>query len=128
MTEENFELKETKCNECGKNEFRLKRMTEHQVLAECIHCGHPHTIDSIRENKTGSSLLYWFTIPKEIGRCVECRYPLRIHDISVQTGRARLECKQCGLLHFYQKSRLRGWRMVRVTRRARTSLRNEEPS
>jgi uncharacterized Zn finger protein len=117
MEEEKYESKETKCQGCGKNEFRLTRMTEHQVLAECIHCGYPHTLDSILENKKRSALLQWFTIPKASERCVECRSPLKIYDINFQTGRARAQCEQCGLLHIYKKDRLHRWHVIRVTRR-----------
>jgi len=128
MKEEKYESKETKCYGCGKNDFRLTRMTEHQVLAECIHCGHPHTIDSALKGKTRSALLSWFTIPKASERCVECRSPLKIYDINFQTGRARAQCEKCGLLHIYKKDRLRGWHVVRVTRRARAPTSDEEAS
>lgn len=127
MEEERYESKETKCHGCGKNDFRLIRMTEHQVLAECIHCGYPHTLDSIPKNKTRSALLQWFTAPIASERCVECRSPLRLHDINVQTRRARAQCEKCGLLHTYKKDRLRGWRILRVTRRVRTPSPDEEP-
>ena len=128
MKEEKYESKETKCHGCGKNEFRLTRMTENQVLAECIHCRYPHTLDSILENKTRSALLHWFTVPKVSERCVECRSPLRLYDINVQTGRARAQCEQCGLLHLYKRDILRGWHIVRVTRRVRTPMPDEETS
>lgn len=121
MKEEKYESKETKCCGCGKNEFRLTRMTEHQVLAECIHCGYSHTLDSILGDKTRSALLHWFAVPTVSERCVECRSPLRVHDISFQTGHARVQCEKCGLLHIYKKDRLRGWHVVRVTRRVNTS-------
>ena len=117
MEEEEYESKETKCHGCGKNEFRLTRMTDHQVLAECIHCGYPHTLDSILEDKKRSTLLHWFTIPKATERCVECRSPLKVYDINVQTGRARAQCEKCGLLHIYKKDRLHRWHVIRVTRR-----------
>lgn len=128
MKEVKYESKETKCNGCGKNEFRLTRMTEHQVLAECIHCGYPHTLDSTLENKKRSALLHWFTIPKATERCVECRSPLKIYDINVQIGRARAQCEKCGLLHIYKKHRLRGWHIVRVTRRVPMPMPDEETS
>ena len=128
MKEEQHESKETKCHGCGKNEFRLTRMTEHQVLAECIHCGYVHTLDSILEKKKRSTLLYWSTTPKASERCVECRSPLRVFDINVQTGRARAQCEKCGLLHIYKKDRLRGWHVVRVTRRVSAPMPDEEAS
>jgi len=128
MKEEESESKETKCHGCGKNEFRLTRMTEHQVLAECIHCGYPHTLDSILENKKRSALLQWFTIPKASERCVECRSPLRVYDINFQTGRARAQCEQCGLLHIYKKDRLHGWHIVRITRRVHVHMPDGEMS
>ncbi len=117
MREEKDESKETICYGCGKNEFRLTRMTENQVLAECIYCGYPHTLDSIPGNKKRSALLQWFTVPKASERCLECRSPLRVYDVNFQTGRARAQCEQCGLLHIYKKDRLHGWRVMRITRR-----------
>ena len=128
MKEDKYESTETKCHGCGKNEFRLTRMSEHQVLAECIHCGYPHTLDSILENKKRSALLHWFTIPKTSERCSECRSPLRIYDINFQTGHARAQCEQCGLLHIYKKDRLHGWHVVRITRRVHAPMSDEEVS
>ena len=126
MEEEKYKSKETKCYGCGKNEFRLTRMTEHQVLAECIHCGHPHTLDSALKDKTRSALLHWFTITKANERCEHCRAPLKIYDIDLQTGRARAQCEQCGLLHIYKKDRLHGWHVVRITRRVQAPKPHEE--
>mgnify|MGYP001109020926 CR=1 FL=1 len=128
MKEEKYESKETKCYACGKNDFRLTRMTEHQVLAECIHCGHPHTLDSAIKGKTRSALLSWFTMPEASERCVDCRSPLKIYDINFQSGFARAKCEQCGLLHIYKKDRLRGWHVVRVTRQVGVSMSHEEAS
>ena len=121
MEEEKCESKETKCCGCGKNEFRLTRVTEHRVLAECIHCGHSHTLDSILGDKKRSALLHWFTESTVSERCMECRSPLRIQDVSVETGHARILCEKCGLLHIYKKDRLHGWHVVRVTRRVNTT-------
>ena len=128
MREEKSESRETVCHGCGKNEFRLTRMTEDQVLAECIHCGYAHNLGSILENKTRSALLHWFAVPKVSERCVECRSQLRVYDINVKTGRARVQCEKCGLLHIYKKNRLRGWHIVRVTRRVGTPMPDEEAS
>jgi len=127
MKEEKYEPAETKCQECGKNEFRLTRMTEHQVLAECIHCRHPHTLDSTPGTKRRSALLNWFTVPKATERCVECRSQLKIYDIDFQTGRARAQCEQCGLLHIYKKDRLHGWHIIRITRHVGTATPDEAP-
>lgn len=126
MGEEDFEFHETKCIECGKSDFRLTRRSEHQILAECIHCGYPHTLDSAIDNKKHSALLHWFTTQKVSERCVECRAPLKIHDIDVQTRRARAQCEQCGLLHIYKKNRLLGWRMIRITRQISHPLSGED--
>ncbi|KPV61914.1 MAG: hypothetical protein AOA66_1586 [Candidatus Bathyarchaeota archaeon BA2] len=128
MKEEKYESKETKCYGCGRNEFRLTRMTKHQVLAECIHCGHQHTLDSVLKGKTRSALLNWFTIPKEIERCVECRSPLKVYDINLQTGRARAQCEKCGLIHIYKKDRLRGWHVMRIIRDVHAPMPDEEAS
>jgi uncharacterized Zn finger protein len=128
MKEEKYGSTETKCQGCGKNEFRLTRMTEHQVFAECIHCGYPHILDSILEDKKRSALLHWFKIPKTSERCAECRSPVRAYDINFQTGHARAQCERCGLLHIYKKDLLHGWHIVRITRHVQTSVPNGEAS
>ena len=51
---------ESKCVKCGKNKFGLSRMADHQILAVCINCGEPHTIDAIDKNKsTPATLTFW---------------------------------------------------------------------
>lgn len=117
MKKEDYESKEIKCRGCGKNEFRLTRTAENQVLAECIHCKYPHTLNSSLKGKTRSALLYWSTTLETTERCIECRSPLKVHGINVQTGHARLQCEKCGLLYIYKKDRLHGWHIIRVTRR-----------
>ena len=128
MDEEKYESKETKCYGCGKKEFRLTRMTEHQVLAECSHCGYPHTLDSILETKKRSASLQWYTIPRASERCVECRSPLKVYDINFQTGLARAQCEKCGLQHNYKKDRLGRWHIVRITRRVHVPIPDGEVS
>jgi uncharacterized Zn finger protein len=116
MKKEDDEQKEIKCHGCGKNEFRLTRVAGDQVLAECIHCKYSHTLNSSLKGKTHSALL-WSTTPETTERCIECRSPLKVHDINVQTGHGRAKCEKCGLLYIYKKDRLHGWRIIRVTRR-----------
>jgi hypothetical protein len=108
---------ETKCFECGRNQFTLTRMEEGQVLAECISCGHAHTLDSVLEKKTMVPLIYWFSAPKKIERCLDCRSPLKIWNIDYSGKFAYGKCNKCGLLHTFKKPRLRSWRLIRVTRR-----------
>jgi transcription elongation factor Elf1 len=108
---------ETKCFECGKNQFTLTRMEQGQVLAECISCGHTHTLDSVLEKKTRVPLIYWFSAPKKIERCLDCRSPLKVWDIDYSGKFASSKCSKCGLLHTFQKPRLRSWKLIRVTRR-----------
>jgi hypothetical protein len=108
---------ETKCFECGRNQFTLTRMEEGQVLAECISCGHAHTLDSVLEKNKKVPLIYWFSAPKKIERCVDCRSPLKIWNIDYSGKFAYSKCSKCGLLHTFQKPRLRSWRLIRVTRR-----------
>jgi len=126
MEKEEYESKETKCHGCGRNEFRLTRMTEQEVLAECTHCGYAHTLDSVRGDKKRFTLLYWYTTPKVKERCEECRTSLKVYDINVQTGRARAQCENCGLLYLYKKDRLRGWHVIRITRRVQTPQPHEK--
>jgi Zn ribbon nucleic-acid-binding protein len=106
----------TKCFECGRNKFLLTRMEEGQVLAECVYCGHSHTLDSVLEKKTRAPLIYWFSAPKKMERCVDCRSPLKVWDISYDGNLAHSQCSKCGLYHTFKKTRLRGWRLLRVTR------------
>jgi hypothetical protein len=62
MSEKKEEITEaeSKCVKCGKNKFELSRMTDHQILAVCINCDEPHTIDAI-DKKTGkpANLTFW---------------------------------------------------------------------
>jgi len=108
---------ETKCFECGRNQFTLTRMEQGQVLAECVSCGHTHTLDSVLEKKTRVPLIYWFSAPKKIERCLDCRSPLKVWNIDYIGKFADSKCSKCGLLHTFKKSRLRSWRLIRVTRR-----------
>jgi replicative superfamily II helicase len=107
----------TKCFECGKNIFKLTRMEEGQVLAECANCNHAHFLDSILEKKSRSPIVYWFSAPKKIKRCVECRSELKIWDVSYDGKIATSKCSKCGLSHTFKKPRFRNWNLVRVTRR-----------
>ena len=107
----------TKCFECGRNRFILTRMEKGQVLAECMYCGHTHTLDSILEKKSRVPLVYWFSAPKKIERCVDCRSQLKIWDVSYDGKLAHSKCSKCGLFHTFKKPRLRGWRLIRVSRR-----------
>ncbi len=113
---------ETKCFECGRNQFTLTRMEQGQVLAECTSCGHAHTIDSVLEKKTRIPLIYWFSAPKKIERCLDCRSPLRLWNIDYSGKFAYGKCSKCGLLHTFKKPRLRNWQLIRVTRRVGDEL------
>ena len=117
MTSESYESIETKCFECGRNCFELSRMKEGQVLAECTHCGHAHTLDAVAVKKTRVPVLYWFSAPKNIERCVDCKSKLKIWDVSYNGRFANSKCENCGLIHSFKKPRFRGWRLVGVTRR-----------
>lgn len=107
----------TKCFECGRNRFKLTRMEKGQVLAECMHCGHAHILDSVLEKKSRVPLVYWFSAPKKIERCIDCRSELKIWDVSYDGKLAQSKCSKCGLFHTFKKPRLRDWRLIRVTRR-----------
>ena len=51
---------ESNCVKCGKNKFELSRMADYQILAVCINCGEPHTIDAIEKGTSKpSSLKFW---------------------------------------------------------------------
>ena len=116
MKSEDYDSIETKCFECGRNWFKLSRMKEGQVLAECTHCGHAHTLDSVLGKKRRVPVLYWFSAPKNIERCMDCRSNLKIWDVSYNGRFANSKCENCGLLHTFKKPRFRGWRLIKVTR------------
>ncbi len=124
MDKQDYGSINTKCFECGRNTFRLTRMKEGQVLAECNHCGHAHILDSVLEKKPRTLSLYWFSAPKKFERCVDCRSELKIWDVSYDGKLAQSYCSNCGLHHIFKKPRLRDWRLIRVTRR----VENETPN
>ena len=117
ISKDDYDSIATKCFECGRNWFKLTRMQQGQVLAECMHCGHAHTLDSVFENKKRVPVLYWFSAPKKIERCVDCRSNLKIWDVSYDGRLANSKCIKCGLVHTFKKPRFRDWRLIRVTRR-----------
>ncbi|MFC1487743.1 helix-hairpin-helix domain-containing protein [Thermoproteota archaeon] len=114
----------TKCFECGRNCFRLTRMEKGQVLAECIHCSHAHILDAVLGKKPHALLLYWFSAPKKIERCVDCRSELKIWNVSYDGKMAQSKCAKCGLSHTFKKPRMRDWRLIRVTRRVDDEVSN----
>jgi hypothetical protein len=51
---------ESKCVKCGKNKFELSRMADYQILAICINCGEPHTIDALEQGTCKpATLKFW---------------------------------------------------------------------
>jgi hypothetical protein len=54
---------ESKCVKCGGNRFELSRLADHQILALCINCGEPHTVDAIDKNTSKPATLT-FQSPK----------------------------------------------------------------
>lgn len=88
-----------------------------EVLAECTYCGQSHMLDSILEEKANIPVVIWFSAPKNLERCDVCRSPLKIWDISYDGNTARSQCSKCGLVHTFKKTRLSGWKLLRVTRR-----------
>jgi len=50
---------EPKCVNCGKNEFKLMRTLDSQIVAECIHCGEPHLLDALDEKGVPKTLHFW---------------------------------------------------------------------
>jgi hypothetical protein len=97
-----------------------------QVLAECINCGHDHFLDSVLEKKTRIPSLYWFSAPKKIERCIDCRSELKIWDVSYDGKFAESICSKCGLTHTFKKPRFRDWHLLRVTRRSGEKVPNLE--
>jgi len=51
--------KEPKCLKCGKDEFRLVRTLDSQIIAECIHCGEPHLLDAMDDEGDLAILTFW---------------------------------------------------------------------
>ena len=117
MKNEDYASIPTKCFGCGKNQFKLTRMEGSEVLAECSNCGHSHMLDSVLEEKTKIPVVIWFSAPKNIERCEVCRSTLKIWDISYDGNTAHSQCSKCGLIHTFKKTRLSGWKLLRVTRR-----------
>jgi hypothetical protein len=117
MTDDDYGSIDTKCFECGRNQFRLTRMEMGHVLSECLNCGHAHFLDSVLEKKSRIPILYWFSAPKKIERCVDCRSELKIWDVSYDGKFAQSICSRCGLSHTFKKPRFRDWHLLRVTRR-----------
>jgi hypothetical protein len=126
VSDNNYGSINTKCFECGKDQFKLTRMEMGQVLAECINCGHVHFLDSVLEKKTRIPSLYWFSAPKKIERCVDCRSELKIWDVSYDGKFAESICNKCGLAHTFKKPRFRDWHLLRVTRRVSDEIRKLE--
>jgi len=122
MESDNYALIPSKCFRCGKNRFILTRRKQDQIFAECISCGHAHIIDSVLEKKTALPLLYWFSAPKTIEKCFDCQSLLEAWDISSDGKLAQSKCGKCGLFHTFKKTRLWGWRLIRVTRRVNGEL------
>ena len=58
---EKFKEAEPKCVSCGKNEFKLTRMVDNQILAECSNCGEPHQLDArdSEGNIEGTAIQFW---------------------------------------------------------------------
>ena len=117
MTRYNYGSIGTKCFECGRDRFKLTRMKEGQVLAECTHCGHAHFLDSVLEKKPRGLFVYWFSAPKKLERCIDCRSELKIWDVSYDGKNAESKCSKCNLSHTFKKPRFRDWKLIRVTRR-----------
>ncbi|MEJ2241160.1 MAG: helix-hairpin-helix domain-containing protein [Candidatus Bathyarchaeota archaeon] len=121
MENEDYASIPTKCFGCGKDQFKLTRMEGSEVLAECINCGHSHMLDSVLEEKTKIPVVIWFSAPKNLERCDFCRSTLKIWDISYDGNTARSQCSKCGMIHTFKKTRLSGWKLLRVTRRVDTN-------
>ena len=117
MTKDDYGSISTKCFECGRNCFRLTRMKEGQVLAECTNCGHAHFLDSVLGKKPRALYVYWFSAPKKMERCIDCRSELKIWDVSYDGKTAESKCSKCNLSHTFKKPRFRDWKLIRVTRR-----------
>lgn len=116
MKTDDYDSIATKCFECGRNWFKLTRMEKGQVLAECTHCGHSHILDSVLEKQSHIPVVYWFSAPKKIERCVDCRAELKIWDVSYNGKLATSKCSKCGLTHTFKKPRFRGWQLLHVSR------------
>ena len=127
MTNHDYSSLPIKCNECGRNQFKLTRMEKGQVLAECVHCGHAHSIDSIIDKKNRAPTLYWLSASNKIQRCIDCRTELKMWDVSYNGKIATSKCQKCGLTHTFKKPRFRDWQLISVTRKFDESLPNPKP-
>jgi hypothetical protein len=124
MTNPDYGSIPTKCNECGKNRFKLTRMQKGQILAECTNCGHAHTLESVLDKNIHQPILFWFTTSKKTKRCVECRSELKLWDVTYDGRMSTRKCEKCALIHTYKKRRFRDWQLIRVTRRADDTIPN----
>ena len=46
------------CSECGSNEFKLTRVSQGQIIAECSKCEHPHLVEGGTANDE-PVILFW---------------------------------------------------------------------
>jgi len=61
MNREKITEAEPKCVNCGKNEFKLTRTSNFQILADCIYCGEPQTLDAFDKDPSKFKSLQWFS-------------------------------------------------------------------
>jgi len=60
-----YKSAEPQCVKCKKNDFRLARMTDEQILAECTHCGTPHLLSAdLVEGK--AVITFWTELPPNV--------------------------------------------------------------
>ena len=56
-------------------------------------------------------------LKNERGNCVDCNGPLTLYEEDFRKRTRVLVCERCGMLHLYTKSRLTGWKLVKVRKK-----------
>lgn len=50
------------------------------------------------------------------GKCVDCGSPLELYEVDFEKGRRIMQCKNCGLYHYYKKEFLGKWKLTKAGR------------
>jgi DNA-directed RNA polymerase subunit RPC12/RpoP len=49
-------------------------------------------------------------------KCIDCGSPLELYEVDFDKGRRIMQCKRCGLYHFYKKDFFGKWKLVKAGR------------
>jgi hypothetical protein len=57
-----------------------------------------------------------FSEKRREGKCYDCGGPLELFEIDMQKGTRIMKCQACALFHFYKKSFLANWKLIKVSK------------